>query len=149
MSLKRTLTALLLATVTLALAVGAGEPRANAAKLNYHNGPVVISATAVFIFWGPSFANPLSPDHAYATALQAFRNSLGTSGQYNVITQYYQEQAYFMCRDTREAVTDPLGTGWWSNANGGEADAQCSGFSTTNLCGNEWSNSANKCVAKM
>ncbi len=231
--------------------------------LNYHNGPVLVSAKAVFIFWGPTFSNPASPDYAYAQALQAFRNQLGTSHPYDIITQYYQSvggvkqfieltnlgagtpdwfdtstpptdvtdarvqsevstylashafdvdsiyevfipstsyssdgsetscggpnlgycsyhssftsgtdtivysiqpypscsgcqtagasateiQEHFMCRDTREAVTDPLGTGWWSNATGQEGDALCSGgFTTASPCGATWSNAANMCV---
>ncbi len=58
--------------------------------VTYHGGPVLIQARVVFIFWGPSFANAASADHTYATTLQAFRNQLGTSGEYNTITQYYQ-----------------------------------------------------------
>jgi hypothetical protein len=264
--MPKTLSGILLAAATLALAVHAGEPPANAAKLNYHNGPVLISATAVLIFWGPTFANAGSPDHVYATALQAFRNGLGTTGQYNVITQYYQivdgtkeyiqltnlgagtadwfdtstpptdvtdadfqaeigrylathtfddstiyevfipstsyasdagedscggpnvmfcgyhssflsgadtviysvqpypscsacqatgatatlNQEHFVCHDTRETVTDPLGTGWWSTTSGKEADDLCpGGYSAANPCGTEWSNAAGKCVATM
>jgi len=53
-----------------------------------HGGPVIVSAKVVFIFWGPSFSNAASPDFAYAQTIQAFRNNYGTSGEYNVITQY-------------------------------------------------------------
>ena len=35
-----------------------------------------------------SFSNAASPDFAYAQTLQAFRNQFGTTGEYNVITQY-------------------------------------------------------------
>jgi hypothetical protein len=62
--------------------------RAGAAGLTYHGGPVIVKAKVVFIFWGPSFSNPWSPDFAYARTLQAFRNFFGTSTEYNVITQY-------------------------------------------------------------
>jgi hypothetical protein len=54
----------------------------------YHGGPVIISAKVVFIFWGPSFNNPASPDYNYARTLQAFRDQFGTTPEYNVITQY-------------------------------------------------------------
>ena len=64
--------------------------RAHASNLTYHTGGQVIpSAHVVFIFWGPSFATGGS-DAAYASTLQAFRNQFGTTGEYNVITQYYQ-----------------------------------------------------------
>jgi hypothetical protein len=59
-------------------------------NLIYHGGPVIISAKMVFIFWGPNFQNPSSPDYQYARTLQAFRNQFGTTPEFNVITQYYQ-----------------------------------------------------------
>jgi hypothetical protein len=59
-----------------------------ASNITNHGGPVIVSAKVVFIFWGPTFANAASPDHAYATTMQAFRNQYGTNGEYNVITQY-------------------------------------------------------------
>ena len=59
-----------------------------AGNLINHGGPTITSAKVAFIFWGPSFANASSPDHTYATTLQAFRNQFGTTGEYNVITQY-------------------------------------------------------------
>ncbi|MEA2695069.1 MAG: hypothetical protein QOJ16_4456 [Acidobacteriota bacterium] len=61
---------------------------AKATNITFHGGPVITSAKVVFIFWGPSFANAASADHAYATTLQSFRNQFGTTGEYNTITQY-------------------------------------------------------------
>ncbi len=226
-------------------------------------GPVITSAHAVYIFWGPSFANAASPDHAYATTLQAFRNQFGTTPEFNVITQYsgsngtvglanlaggtadwfdtstpptnvtdaiaqgevntylashtfdanavyevvlpsssyssmsgvtscggpslyycayhgwigsgtsaikysvqpypscsgcqtsgwsdVQNQEHFVCHETREAVTDPVGNGW-RDPSGNEADDLCN-WSPTPFVGTggysyqyEWSNAANTCV---
>src|SRR5260221_2804793 len=60
-------------------------------NLSYHNGGVVIrNAHVVLIFWGPSFGTS-GADHAYATALQGFRNQFGTTAEYNTITQYSGE----------------------------------------------------------
>jgi hypothetical protein len=57
-------------------------------NLTYHNGgEVIVSAKVVFIFWGPSFTGA---DAGYASTLQAFRNQFGTTPEFNVITQYYQ-----------------------------------------------------------
>jgi hypothetical protein len=53
-----------------------------------HGGPVITSAHVVFIFWGPSFSNAGSADNVYATTLQTFRSQFGTTGEFNVITQY-------------------------------------------------------------
>jgi hypothetical protein len=63
---------------------------ADAGNVIYHGGPVIVSAKVVDIFWGPSFANPASPDFVYAQNLILFRNQFGTTREYNVITQYYQ-----------------------------------------------------------
>jgi len=57
-------------------------------NVTFHNGPVIVSAKVVFLFWGPSFANAASPDFVYAQTLQAFRNQLGTSSSWTVVTQY-------------------------------------------------------------
>jgi hypothetical protein len=66
---------------------GAVVPKAGQVLVN-HGGPVITSAKVVFIFWGPSFSNAASPDFAYATALQAFRNQFGTTPEFKTITQY-------------------------------------------------------------
>jgi len=69
---------------------GAGRlvSKAAAQPLLNHGGPTITSAKVVFIFWGPSFSNAGSADQAYATTLQNFRNQFGTTGEFNVITQY-------------------------------------------------------------
>jgi hypothetical protein len=60
-------------------------------NLVYHNGGTVIrNANVVMIFWGPSFASG-GADNGYATELQGFRDQFGSTGEYNVITQYYGE----------------------------------------------------------
>jgi hypothetical protein len=52
-----------------------------------HGGPVIVSAKVVFLFWGPTFSNAVSPDHTYATTLQAYRNQLGTTPVYGVLKE--------------------------------------------------------------
>jgi hypothetical protein len=68
---------------------GGSVPHAKARLSNptNHGGPVIVQAHVIFIFWGPSFATG-GADSAYATTLQAFRAQFGTTGEYNVITQY-------------------------------------------------------------
>jgi hypothetical protein len=67
------------------------QPLLFGVNLTYHApGPVILSAKAVFIFWGPTFQNVSSPDYQYAQTLIAFRNQFGTTHEFNVITQYYQ-----------------------------------------------------------
>ena len=63
-----------------------------AQNLSYHSGGDVIrNAKVVMIFWGSAFG---SGSHAtYAAELQAYRNQLGTTGEYNTITQYYGEDS--------------------------------------------------------
>src|ERR1700710_1095438 len=74
--------------VALACGLLASATDAAAGNLIYHGGPVIVSAKVAFIFWGPSFSNAASPDFAYAQGLQAFRNQLGTSAAWQVLTQY-------------------------------------------------------------
>jgi hypothetical protein len=59
-----------------------------ALNLSNYGGPVIPSAHVVFIFWGPTFNNVIFPDYNYARTLQIFRNQLGTTAEYNTITQY-------------------------------------------------------------
>src|SRR4029077_21103680 len=57
------------------------------ANLINHGGPTITTAKVVFIFWGSDFCIG-GVDRAYATTLQAYRNQLGTTPEYAVITQY-------------------------------------------------------------
>jgi hypothetical protein len=66
------------------------ESNLAAVNLTYQGGPVIVSAKVVFIFWGPNFNNAASPDYQYAQTLRSYRDQLGTTPEYNVITQYYQ-----------------------------------------------------------
>jgi|ERR1700674_584552 len=234
-------------------------------NLSYHGGPVLISAKVVYIFWGPNFSNVGSADWQYAQQLIGFRNQYGTNGEYNTITQYYQNPGaqhiqlanlgsgtpdwfdssnpptavtdanvqnevanylasngfnastiyevvipstsystdqgqtscggpnltycayhswytsgssnviysiepypscsgcswpgwsnaqnadHFVCHETRESVTDPVGTGWWNSRTGAEADDQCAWSPSPFLSGGygyqyEWSNANSGCV---
>jgi len=62
-----------------------------------------------------------------------------------------QNQEHFLCHETREAVTDPTGTGWWDTS-GAEADDKCA-WSPTPFIGTngygyqyEWSNLSSSCI---
>jgi hypothetical protein len=62
-----------------------------------------------------------------------------------------QNQEHFVCHETREAVTDPTGTGWYDRS-GYEADDKCA-WSPTPFIGTggfsyqyEWSNATRSCV---
>jgi hypothetical protein len=63
-----------------------------ATNLTYHGGDVINTARVVCIFWGPTWASGGS-DNSRATTIQAFRNQLGTSTHYSMLTQYY-DSAY-------------------------------------------------------
>ena len=75
---------------------GAKPPLPIKSSLTNHGGPVIVNPKVVFIFWGPSFGNVASPDYAYARSLQSFRNQLGTTPEFNVITQYSGIQLAFL-----------------------------------------------------
>jgi hypothetical protein len=59
-------------------------------KVSYHGGPVLTTAYVVPIYWGPSWstADPISS--SLTNYLEAIPGGFGTTGEYNVITQYYQ-----------------------------------------------------------
>ena len=52
-----------------------------------HGGPTITNAHVVPIFWGPSWASGGS-DASNATTIESYLASYGTTGEYNVITQY-------------------------------------------------------------
>ncbi|HZF13704.1 MAG TPA: hypothetical protein VFE33_33340 [Thermoanaerobaculia bacterium] len=53
-----------------------------------HGGSVIAHPKVVEIFWGPNFANPASPDFTYAQNLIAYRNQLGSTHVWSLLTQY-------------------------------------------------------------
>src|SRR4051794_5213592 len=60
----------------------------DAVNLTYHGGDVINTAKVVCIFWGPTWASGGS-DSGNASAIQSFRNQLGTSSHHSMLTQYY------------------------------------------------------------
>jgi hypothetical protein len=68
-------------------ASGGGKSSPN---LTYHNGPVIHSAHVVPIFWGPAavWGTPASPS-ALAQGIVDFFVQFGTTGEYHVITEYW------------------------------------------------------------
>lgn len=60
----------------------------NKACVAYHGGPVMTSpARLVYLFWGPSFCAG-GADHTYATTLQAYRDQLGGTPEWAVLSPY-------------------------------------------------------------
>jgi hypothetical protein len=57
-------------------------------NLSYHGGPVITKATAVLIFWGPSWGSGNSLNDPVALELLQFFGQFGNTGEYNVITEY-------------------------------------------------------------
>jgi len=63
------------------------RPGGGGANLTYHTGgKVVRNAKVVLIFWGAAFGS--GSGATYASQIQNFRNSFGSTGEYNTITQY-------------------------------------------------------------
>lgn len=62
-----------------------------------------------------------------------------------------QNVEHFVCHETREATTDPIGTGWWNTRTGYELDDMCAWSPSPFLSGgygyqDEWSNANNGCI---
>ena len=74
--------------------------RTGGGGLLYHNGPVIPTAYVVPIYWGPSWSNSNNADNAISKSLSNYIDGgttgttsdkgYGITGEYNVITQYYQ-----------------------------------------------------------
>ncbi len=71
-------------------------------NLIYWGGPTITSAKSVAIFWGPSWGTNSSLTDPVAQELLGFFGQFGTSGEYNVITQYSGIQQ-----------TSLTGSFWW------------------------------------
>lgn len=80
------------ANLRFAMAPEAFRAAPLAVNLTYHGGDVINTAKVVCIFWGPTWASG-GTDASRATTIQSFRNQLGTSSHYSMLTQYY-DSAY-------------------------------------------------------
>jgi len=56
-------------------------------NISYHGGPVITSAKVVSIFWGSQWGTDTNPS-ALAQGILGFFAQFGSTGEYNVITQY-------------------------------------------------------------
>ena len=55
-------------------------------NLTYHGGPTITRAHVVPVYWGPSWYN--GSDNSISVSLTNYVGAYGTTGEYNVITQY-------------------------------------------------------------
>jgi hypothetical protein len=68
-------------------------------NISFHGGPVMTgNVNIVAIFWGPSWGGP--PDSDIANQITRFFQNYGTTGEYNVITQYYDGNGTFISSGT-------------------------------------------------
>src|ERR1051326_856698 len=82
-----------------------------AVNLSYHGGDVINTAHVVCIFWGPTWASGGS-DNGRATTIQAFRDQLGTSSHYSMLTQYYDSGAHINTTNLHGSQAD-----WFDTTN--------------------------------
>jgi hypothetical protein len=80
-------------------------PEARGGNLINHGGPVITHAKQVSIFWGTEFGTQNSPSQL-ASDMMAFFANFGTTGEYNVITQYSGIQTTNLTNDS-----------WWDGLN--------------------------------
>ena len=66
---------------------GSKSIMARSSNLVNHGGPVIVSAKVVEIFWGSEWGTTANPS-ATALTMMSFFSNFGTTGEYNVITQY-------------------------------------------------------------
>jgi len=92
-----------------------------ATNLTYHGGDVINTARVVCIFWGPTWASGGS-DNSRATTIQSFRNQLGTSSHYSMLTQYY-DSAYINTTNLAGSQPDWFDTSNALPSNGNVTDS--------------------------
>ena len=84
-------------------------------SLVYHGGPVLVTANVVPIYWGPSWGTNGS-DSQVSSSLTNFIDGLNTAsepgfgltGEYNVITQYYQSGPVYITQSNLGAIGGAL-----------------------------------------
>lgn len=84
-------------------------------SLVYHGGPVLVTAYVVPIYWGPSWGTNGS-DSQVSSSLTNFIDGLNTAsepgfgltGEYNVITQYYQSGPVYIAQSNLGAIGGAL-----------------------------------------
>jgi hypothetical protein len=92
-----------------------------AVNLTYHGGDVINVAKVVCIFWGPTWASG-GTDNSRATTIQSFRNQLGTSSHYSMLTQYY-DSAYIQTSNLAGSQADWFDTSNALPSNGNVTDS--------------------------
>lgn len=80
--------------------------RGSGGNLSYHNGPVIPTAYVVPIYWGPSWSTSGSADNSISSSLTNYIDGgttnttkdlgFGITGEYNVITQYYETGSVYI-----------------------------------------------------
>lgn len=118
-------------------AVGGGG-----ANLLYHKGPVLTSAYVVPIYWGPSWSAAGSTDNAISSSLNNYIDGgttngaadlgFGITGEYNVITQYYQTGPTYIMKSNLGALGGALYDASTPPANVTDADLQAEVLKVTN-----------------
>lgn len=107
--------------------------RISGSNLSYHNGPVLPNAYVVPIYWGPSWGSGGS-DSSIASSLTNFIDggttntttdtTFGETGEFNVITQYYQTGPTYIQKSNLGGAGGALFDGSTPPTNVTDADLQ-------------------------
>jgi len=84
--------------------------RGGGSNLTYHNGPVLTNAYVIPIYWGPTWGSG-GRDNSISTSLSNYIDGNGTTdpgygltGEYNVITQYYETGPVYIVKSNLGAM---------------------------------------------
>jgi hypothetical protein len=110
-------------------------------NLAYHNGPVLVSAYVVPIYWGPTWSSG-GTDNAISSSLTNFIDGgttngttdlgYGITGEYNVITQYYESASTHIMKSNLGALGGALYDSSTPPTNVTDADVQAEVLKMTN-----------------
>ncbi|HEX4919253.1 MAG TPA: hypothetical protein VFV92_00750, partial [Candidatus Bathyarchaeia archaeon] len=85
--------------------------RGGGSNLSYHNGPVLTNAYVIPIYWGPTWGSG-GRDNSISISLSNYIDGNGTTGdpgfgltgEYNVITQYYETGPVYIVKSNLGAM---------------------------------------------
>ena len=105
--------------------------RSGGSNLSYHNGPILTNAYVIPIYWGPSWGSGGS-DNSISTSVTRYIDGNGTTsepgfgltGEYNVITQYYETGPVYIVKSNLDAMGSAIYDGSTPPTNVTDADVQ-------------------------
>jgi hypothetical protein len=114
---------------------GAGPGGGGGQNISFHGGPVMTgNVNIVAIFWGPSWSG--LPDSSVQSQITGFFQNFGNTGEYKVITQYYDKNFINISSGTLATTALNDNTAPLTNVTDSAVQAEVSRYITNQQHGN-------------